>query len=392
MLIELVDTRDGFERLRPEWTRLLQASAADSLFLTWEWLSTWWDHLAGDRRLFILTVRSGHELVAIAPFVRSAPRVASLLPVPTLEFLGTGTVGSDYLDIIVRRGFETVALEQLEIYLVGQGIVLELAQLNSQRSHAAALASLLTGRGWSRVRRPAGMCPFIHLNGHTWESYLGTLGSEHRYNFNRRFKQANKNFEFQFEQARSPEECRDALDQLIALHNLRWRGHGGSDAFHSADVVRFHHAMSQVALERQWLRLFVLKLDAAPVAALYGFLYQRVFYFYQSGYDPSYRKHSVGLLTMGLAIKSAIDEGAEEYDMLHGDESYKFHWAKDVRELEHLELYAPDMRPRVARQLRGVGRAMSKTARQVLPTTIAERISAARRLGLWEGLYGAWGS
>ena len=76
-----------------------------------------------------------------------------------------------------------------------------------------------------------------------------------------------------------------------------------------------------------------------PVAALYGFFYQRVFYFYQSGYDPRYRKHSVGLVTMGLAIKSAIEDGAEEYDMLHGDESYKFQWAKDVRELEHLELY-----------------------------------------------------
>ena len=155
-------------------------------------------------------------------------------------------------------------------------------------------------------------------------------------------------------------------------------------------MVQFHHAMTQVALERQWLRLYVLKLDGAPVAALYGFLYQGVFYFYQSGYDPRYRKHSVGLLTMGLAIKSAIDEGAEQYDMLHGDESYKFHWAKDVRELEHLELSAPDVRAHVARRLRAVSRAMSKTARQVLPATIAERISAARRLGIWKGLYGAW--
>ncbi len=50
------------------------------------------------------------------------------------------------------------------------------------------------------------------------------LGSEHRYNFNRRLKQATKNFQFRFEQARSPEECHEALDRLIALHNMRWRG------------------------------------------------------------------------------------------------------------------------------------------------------------------------
>ncbi len=109
-MVEIIDDVAAFERLRPEWTRLLQASAADSLFLTWEWLFTWWKHLAGDRRLFILTVRSGDELIAIAPFARSAPRVASILPLPSLEFLGTGTVGSDYLDIIVRRGSEQEAL------------------------------------------------------------------------------------------------------------------------------------------------------------------------------------------------------------------------------------------------------------------------------------------
>ena len=74
--------------------------------------------------------------------------------------------------------------------------MLEFAQLNARRSNAATLAGLLTGRGWSRVRRPAGVCPFIRLNGHTWESYLATLGSEHRYNFNRRLKQATKDFDF----------------------------------------------------------------------------------------------------------------------------------------------------------------------------------------------------
>ena len=276
------------------------------------------------------------------------------------------------------------------MHLVSQGIVLEFAQLNARRSNAAALASLLTGKGWSRLRRRVGVCPFIHLNGHTWESYLATLGSEHRYNFNRRLKQAHKGFDVGFEQARTPEQCRFALGQLIRLHNLRWQGHGGSDAFHAPEIVRFHHAMSLLALDRRWLRLFVLRFDGLPVAALYGFLYQQVFYFYQSGYDPRYRKQSVGLLTMGLAIKSAIEEGAEQYDMLHGDESYKFHWAKEVRELEHLELYAPDARAQLAREVRAVSRAMRQTARQVLPRTVADRISATRRLGVWRGLYGAW--
>jgi CelD/BcsL family acetyltransferase involved in cellulose biosynthesis len=389
-MVELIDDRDAFEQLRPEWTDLLESSPADCLFLTWEWLFTWWTHQAGARRLFVVTVRSAGKLIAVAPFAQSARRVASVLPFPSLEFLGTGTVGSDYLDIIVRRGCEKEALDALGAYLVDRGMALDLAQIDARASASSQLAAALTSRGWSMVRRPTGVSPFIRLAGHTWESYLGTLGSEHRYNFQRRLRHANKSFAFRFEPARTPQQCREALDQLIALHTLRWQGHGGSDAFDSAEIVQFHHAMTGLAFDCRWLRLFVMSFDGVPVAALYGFLYHQVFYFYQSGYDPRYRKHSVGLLTMGLAIKNAIEEGALQYDMLHGDESYKFHWAKEVRELQHLELYAPDARATVTRRVREVSRALRTTARQVLPKTMGDRISAARRLGLWKGLYGAW--
>jgi CelD/BcsL family acetyltransferase involved in cellulose biosynthesis len=389
-VIELVDDVAGFERLSGEWTALLEASAADCLFLTWEWAYTWWKHLAGSRRLSILSVRSGGELIAIAPFTWCAPRVASLLPLPSLEFLGTGTVGSDYLDIIVRDGRERDALDELRAYLASQRVVLELAQVKKQRSSAAKLADELKPNGWSQCKMTSGVCPFINLTGHSWGSYLGSLGSEHRYNFNRRLKNARKNFNLSFKQAHSPEECRDALGRLIILHNMRWQGYGGSDAFCTPALLQFHDELSRVALDRRWLRLFVLWLDAEPVAAIYGFLYRHVFYFYQSGYNPSYRKHSVGLIAMGLAIESAIEDGAQEYDLLHGDESYKFHWAKEVRELERLELYPSDARALVAKQARAVSRVLRKTARRVLPKMVGDRISATRRLGAWKGLYGAW--
>jgi CelD/BcsL family acetyltransferase involved in cellulose biosynthesis len=391
-MVELIDDRDAFERLRPEWTELLASSAANCLFLTWEWLFTWWQHLSGDRRLCVITVRSGGKLIAIAPFGRSTRRVANLLPLQSLEFLGSGTVGSDYLDIIVRRGSEAEALGALATYLAETAVVLDLARIDAKSSVVSKLAAALTKNGWRKVRREAGVCPVIPLAGHTWESYLSTLGADHRYNFQRRLRQANRNFTMRFEQARTPAECGEALDRLIALHNQRWQGHGGSDAFDGVDIVRFHHAMTRLALERNWLRLFLLSFDGVPTAALYGFLYGRTFYFYQSGYDPRYRKHSAGLLAMGLAIKSAIDEGAAHYDLLHGDESYKFHWTKDVRELQHLELYPPERRAAMARRVRRVTRAVKKTARDVLPKTVGDRISAMRRLGLWKGLYGAWAS
>src|SRR5207245_43184 len=83
------------------------------------------------------------------------------------------------------------------------------------------------------------------------------------------------------------------------------------------------------APDRGWLRLSELRLDGRPAASLYGFRYRDTFSFYQSGFDPAYARDSVGLVTMGLAIRSAIEEGAAEYDLLHGDEAYKFQWARE---------------------------------------------------------------
>jgi CelD/BcsL family acetyltransferase involved in cellulose biosynthesis len=389
-VIHVVEDARAFDALRGEWTELLNDSEADNVFLTWEWLFTWWKHLAGERTLHLLLVRSEAKLLAIAPFARSAPRVARMLPLPSLEFLGSGTVGSDYLDVIIRRGSEDEALSALHHYLQHAGFVLDLAQLHAGASAARNLTNRLVRDGWRSVSHSSGICPYISLAGHTWESYIATLGADHRYNFHRRLKNARRSFRMRFAAACTPQECRAELDQLIELHNRRWQGHGGSDAFNSAEIVRFHHEFAQLALDQQWLRLFVLEFDDVPVAALYGLFYQRVFSFYQSGYDPRYRKQSVGLLAMGLAIKSAVEDGAREYDLLHGEEAYKFHWAREVRELEHLEVYGHDRRAAVARRMRRMTRTVRRTARRVLPLVVSERISAARRLGLWRGLYSAW--
>lgn len=369
-MVERIEDIASFEKLREEWNELLEASASNSLFLTWEWLYTWWKHLSERRKLLIIAVRSGRELVAVAPLAVSPYRVTRLLPFRSLEFMGSGSVGSDYLDFIIKRGREGEALEALAEHLAGGKLMLDLAQLNRNSCLAAGLSGKLGLRGWGCSEKATDICPFIPLSGHSWLSYLATLGAEHRYNLQRRLKNLTKQFDVRFEQAESEEQRGQALALLVSLHNMRWRERGGSNAFHAPGLVAFHDELSRLALERGWLRLFVLWLDGKPAASLYGFRYQRVFYFYQSGFDPSYSKYSVGLVIMGLAIKHAIEEGAEEYDLLHGDERYKFQWAREARELGRVELYPPRLRGLLYRKTMGFSRTARKMARRLLPQRV----------------------
>ncbi len=377
-MITRIQNISEFTALRDEWNALLQTSRSDCLFLTWEWLHTWWKHLSAGRKLSILALREGGELTALAPLALRPPKPARLLPFRSLEFLGTGFVGSDYLDVIIRSGREQEASRALAQSLARSRHMLELAQLKRGSCLASTLAASLEESGWSFSTTKTGVCPFIHLSGQSWLSYLASLGSQHRYNFQRRLKNLHKQFEVRFEPARTEQERGLALELLIEMHNRRWQERGGSDAFHLPGLVSFHEEFSRLALDRGWLRLFVLWLDGKPAASLYGLRYGGTFYFYQAGFDPAYSKQSVGLLTMGLAIQSAFEEGAGQYDLLHGEEEYKFHWARQTRELERLELYPPRLRGLVCRKTVEFSRAARRMARHVLSTNAANRIAAAR--------------
>ena len=171
--------------------------------LTWEWLHSWWVHLRGSSTLRLIVVRSGDELIAIAPL----RLVNGPLPfLSRLEFLGTGDAGSDYLDLIVREGREQEALPALADHLARGNTMLDLAQIRRASSLALDLAGRFEGRGWGLSESVTAVCPYIDLTGHTWESYLAGLGPSHRANTKRRLRNLTRSSELRFTEAGSDEE------------------------------------------------------------------------------------------------------------------------------------------------------------------------------------------
>jgi CelD/BcsL family acetyltransferase involved in cellulose biosynthesis len=341
----VIDSAWGFTALRPEWNALVRASASPTPFLTWEWLHTWWTHLRETSQLRIVAVRSGNELIAVAPFRIGANGTANL---HCVDVLGTGEAGSDYLDIIIRRGHEAAGLDAIEAFVRAQNLTLRFKHLGPNAA-ASELAERLVSQRWSRVTRPGGTCPYIPLSGHTWDSYLATLGSSHRANVRRRIRALEQKFAVRFEAVSTDAERREALAALIGYHDNRFEARG--TAFRTDATRAFHDEVTRRVLDRGWLRMFVLRLNDTPVAVMYGFLYNGVFSFYQHGFDPAFQQHSIGLLMMALSIRAAIDEGAVEFDMLWGVEPYKFLWARDTRELRDIHLFPASIAGHLHRHL-----------------------------------------
>jgi CelD/BcsL family acetyltransferase involved in cellulose biosynthesis len=344
-----VSSLSAFTSLQEDWGELLASSHSDCLFLTWEWIHTWWTHLAEDRVLSLLTVRRGGELIGLGPFCLRPRCLRQGRPFQQIEFLGSGQVGSDYLDVIARANCEADVREALAAHFTKRPTLLKWTQLKSFGSSAAGVAADLSRQGWTAVEAKTNACPFISLNNLSWDSYIAGLGATHRYDFRRKWSRLHRDHIVRFEQVETQQRCHEAIELLIEQHNTRWRGRGGSDAFHTTALITFHREFAQIALKRGWLRLYVLWLNEKPAAHLYGFRYRNVFYFYQSSFDATFEKYSVGLILMGHAIKSAIEEGTSEFDLLHGTEAYKSHWSRESRDLIRLELFPPGALGRIYR-------------------------------------------
>lgn len=143
--IDVVDDASAFAELRDEWNELLASSRSDCLFLTWEWLHTWWVHLGQGKRLFIVTVRDGSGLVALAPLTMTRSWIGPI-GVPVLELAGTGSIGSDYLDFIADSARETTALEALATFLAETGLSLRLSSVKEDSLIATAVGQIQIGR------------------------------------------------------------------------------------------------------------------------------------------------------------------------------------------------------------------------------------------------------
>lgn len=341
--VQKIQDTGSFEKLQLEWNRLLHDSKSDCLFLSWEWLFTWWKHLSAGRQLHILTVRCGTELLGIAPLAIRPWQPQRLVPFKMLEFIGTGSVGSDYLDLIIRRGSEDIVIQALSEYLSDSRLMLEFSQLKTAGTSAGELAKNLISREWRSDRMINSVCPYIELEKMTWDSYEANLGTSHRRNLRKRIRGLYRDFDVRLITASNEDERRLNFKIFLDLHNQRWDGQGGSDAITGSNLVAFHDEFSRIALELGWLRLRIMYLNDRPVTAVYGFRYEDVFYYYQAGFDPSFSGKSVGLASLGLSIKEAIEEGAVEYDLLHGNEGYKLLWAREQRELCRVSLYPPNI-------------------------------------------------
>jgi CelD/BcsL family acetyltransferase involved in cellulose biosynthesis len=308
--------------LAPEWRAL--AERRGNAFLTPEWLLAWLRHCGRGWKPHVPVARTPDGIIR------------GLLPLVAAETNGgrelrVCPIGDRFHPVAAASDEEAVAREAAHALAPAGGLrSLLLENVDAEGGWWRALAKA-SPTPLATVERGEATLPFLELAGIGWDEYLAGRSRQLRSQLGRKLRSLRREHDVRFRRTLRLEEVPADLLTLFRLHDERWAQRPESSSLADPDVRAFHFEFATAAFERDWLRLFVMEVDGAPIAALYGWSIGGRWSYYQAGFDPAWSRYSPGFLLLGETIRAAIEEGASEYDLLRGDEAFKRRFATSSR-------------------------------------------------------------
>jgi CelD/BcsL family acetyltransferase involved in cellulose biosynthesis len=333
-------TAEGFDELDAGWTAIVERMELPSPFHSWSWNRAWWNHFGAGRRLRILLFSRRGRPIGIAQFFEqryglrgAGPR--ALFPI-------------GWEDSSRKQGLT----EQWELLFPPEDRAQLMMALSSWLKHnrwgAVLLPSLPVGYQpvpWMEAHAVAVAQPvssFYRSLPDSWEGFVAGLKKSMRDNVKYYPRLlARRGHAVSFEIATSPEEVSRALPILFDLHRSRSLAATGimhSDKFGDRDRRAFITAVSPVLARSAQIRIGILYVDQAAVAAQLWLEQLDTVFIHSSGYLPEWSDYSVGMVATLEAIKDAIGRGLSRVEFLRGEYHSKERWGTSRRSLAHLIL------------------------------------------------------
>jgi CelD/BcsL family acetyltransferase involved in cellulose biosynthesis len=327
--------------VREEWNNLVTESSS-TIFQTYEWLSTWWDHFGKQhgRALQLLLIYDNQRLVGIAPlfvktgylFGRPAYRCLCLAGSGDAfnrsygMFLDDGP--SDYLDMIVHPHYTQAVAQHLTEYLKNNSTTFDEIELLNLPQGSFIHTSLLPAMrmsGFVCTVTEADECPRLTMNSSV-EELLRSLNASTRRRLSQAMKAAAEKTIFALHPPTSRADVIATLDELMILHQRRWRKMGYPGLFSKKEFSDFQFAITRAFLPNGWIYIKRAVAEGRTVAARFCFIFNGRFYDYLSGFadDAPAAKRRPGMAILLSMMQELFDSNVREIDFLRGDEAYKF--------------------------------------------------------------------
>lgn len=373
MSIACIRDRKELEEIAPEWNRLLAESKSDSIFLSWEWISTWWDVFGGLFQMRVLLDRDEKGCIhGIAPLMIGKERIFGKT-FRSLMIIGQkGDTLAEYLDLFVRAGCEKEITNRFAEYikteLRNDWDLIFFERVVQESPNLDLLRTALQGAKIDNELKS----PSLKLLP-TWDELLATKSRNFRSQWNNSWNRLMKQGKVEFLFAGKDVPLEKAMGEVARLHRQRWGDQ--SNSFKTEKYLGFHNQLARKLFEKQWLVLMLIAVDGEYVAARYDFAYGGKVWCIQGGWNDAYDSMRVGTILTGKVIEWGIENSQREYDFLGGDSEYKRRWSDGERTM--VNLTAPNtstLRGRLYQLFN-----QTKTAKQTLKNRMPDKVKVFLR-------------
>ena len=327
-MIRVITEPREFESLSGIWDSLLQRDDHDnSIFLTYEWISTWWKHFGEGKKLNILVLENERQIIGIVPLMKVEYQIGPF-KLHTLE--GIGAISNNYIALTspeneqaMVAAFLSYVHEKLGRLVVKLDFVpRESSFLSEIRKQTPLFCNRLVFQ-----ERVAALAPHIFLHG-TWEEQFRSLSHNRRSVIKRALLAMEKDSRVVEFQECPPHNINDTLTKFFDLHKMRWKSTGYRELFADLRVKEFYRDISSCFADKGWLHISQLTVDGELASSVFSFVYNRRFYAVTIARDLKYSKYSTGHVHIMHILKAAIAKNLREFDFFRGLEPYKFYWTK----------------------------------------------------------------
>jgi len=305
-----------------EWSDLLSRSNSDKLFMSWEWLSTWWKCFSRktDMKLQLLAAYDNDYLIGLAPLYLKPAVSKKFVKTTRLQFLGNiwrvqATMRTELQDFIVDKDRENEIIRALfkTINSLPDWDEFVLAEINtkSQTYNLLVTENLIDNCYYRCAEKYKSY--FLDLSGN-FKDYCSSLGKNTRLKFLNRRKLLEKLGKVEFCEY-SGNQVKHFFEILNSLHYKRW----GKPVF-EGERLSFNIDVAELLAKKGQLCFSAILLDKEPISIQYNYLIDKHKYNIQAGFDENFHnKISLGYLHFGYVIESSFENNLNVYDFLAGE-------------------------------------------------------------------------
>lgn len=320
----LLVTSEAFAELAPQWSALHRSVPGATPFTHPVWHAAWLRHFGSALAPVFLSFRQGEELVGVAALEISGDSARTLGDPNVCDYGGPLALPGR------EHAIASALFEWLREDLTPRA---ELWGLPADSPVTRALRDAAGDQGWSVQVEPEAACPIADIAG-GFDAYLAALSKKDRHELRRKMRNLAALGDLTYER-QAPEQSPAAGETLLRLMRA---SHHGKDEFLTPVMAAFFGDLAASLGALGLARVGIVRLAGEEVAALLVFEDDDTGFLYNSGYDPAFSAHAVGLVSKALALQDAAERGLRRFDFLRGDEEYKRRLGGVPRPLVRLHL------------------------------------------------------